>query len=499
MNACFSRFLFLLAVLPLLSPAQVSQDLAIDYMPLQSYGAIPNDFTYSTRKKVLDDQAENRKIKAAEQSAEFTIQTNYAIDKQLHGGTILLNDAVSVYINKVADELLRNDPGLRSRLNIYVTKVPETNAYSMDKGYIFINTGLIACAKSEAQLAFSLSHEISHYLKKHHLKTYLEFKKIEQEKYKRNTFADRDLKKFKFSKENELEADLEGYALYKNSAYDHHAARTAFDMLQYSYLPFEDTHFDTTFFNTATYQVPPKYFLKKTQQISNKEEKDDSYSTHPNIKKRKQQIDSLLAIEAPLQGKEFIVSEKTFYEIRDLCRFEECRLALTERDYMNAITSAYVLQQKYPDNLFLRKVIVKSLYAMILYKNGGLKYNSSSYKSEPIPDFTKTEGWSQQLNFFLDQVPPREMTVLALNYAWTNHRLFPKEDVFSNYSDSLMTILGRNFRISGPGFYRDSTGLNTAKITDDQYKYAFVELLQKDAGFAAKLDKIKTETIQTNN
>lgn len=474
-----------------------SQSLKDDYLPIKSSGFIPDDFTYSTKKKVEEDvkQLEEKENTVKDNHTSYTILTNYEIDKQLHGGNILLNDEITIYVNKVVDELLKDDLELRKQLKIFVTKIPETNAFCMGKGYIFVDIGLITQAANEAQLAYVLSHEIAHFVKNHNLKTYIEFKKIEKEKYKKKTFQDRDIKMFTFSKANETEADIVGYEMFKKSSYDLNSINTVFDVLQYSYLPFDEIKFDSTFFNDGDYIIAGKYFLKKTQEIKKKEDYDDTRSTHPNIKKRKESIDSLLGKIPKVTGKKFIVSEEIFYKVRDICRFEICRIFLVERNYLDAINSAYILQKKFPDNLYLQKIIMKSLYAMTLYKNGELKFDNESYRKGPIPDYTKTEGYSQRLNFFLDKLPQQEIAILTLNYIWNCHKKFPKETIFKKYSDSLFTMLPNKFHLGINDFYtktkEEVEKAENIKISSEHYyKFAFVKFLSNDLEFRTKFTEV---------
>lgn len=474
-----------------------SQSFRDNYIPIKSTGAIPDDFTFSTKNKVIEDvKRVEEKDYALEGSHEsYTIFINYEIDKQLHGGNILLNDEITGYINKIVDELLKDDIKLRSQLKILVTKIPETNAYCMEKGYIFVNIGLITQAVNEAQLAYVLAHEISHFVKKHNLKTFIEFKKIEKENYKKKTFEDRDIRMFTFSKANETEADIEAYKIYKKSNYDQACIKTVFDVLQYSYLPFDENKFDSTFFNDEDYIISSKYFLKRTQDIKTKEDYDDTKSTHPNIKKRKESIDSLLIRVSESSGKKFIISEEIFYRVRDICRFEICRIFLVERNYLDAINSAYILQKKFPDNLYLQKIIMKSLYAMTLYKNGDLKFDNESYRKGPIPDYTKTEGYSQRLNFFLDKLPQQEMAILTLNYIWNCHQKFPKETLFIKYSDSLFAMLPNKFHLGINDFYTKTKdeaekASNTKISSEHYYKFAFVKFLNNDPEFRTKFTEV---------
>jgi predicted Zn-dependent protease len=51
-----------------------------------------------------------------------------------------------------------------------VLDAPEVNAFAVPGGTVFVTKGLVQHMQSEAQLAGVLAHEISHVLRKHHLK-----------------------------------------------------------------------------------------------------------------------------------------------------------------------------------------------------------------------------------------------------------------------------------------------------------------------------------------
>jgi predicted Zn-dependent protease len=51
-----------------------------------------------------------------------------------------------------------------------VVESPNINAFAMPGGYVFITKGLFDHLRNEAELAGVLGHEISHVLRKHHLK-----------------------------------------------------------------------------------------------------------------------------------------------------------------------------------------------------------------------------------------------------------------------------------------------------------------------------------------
>nr|MDQ3046945.1 M48 family metalloprotease [Bacteroidota bacterium] len=135
---------------PILCVAQLSKD----YTPLTSSGALPEEFI-KTAKSLSEEELKTigyGNDRTAKQ--QFIISSNYFLRDLLLSGDVLINDPLGAYVNKVADELLKNDPELRKQIHIYVIKSPHVNAHAFDKGFIFVNTGLLAQLENEAQLAY---------------------------------------------------------------------------------------------------------------------------------------------------------------------------------------------------------------------------------------------------------------------------------------------------------------------------------------------------------
>jgi len=90
---------------------------------------------------------------------------------RLLGAAPLVNDApLQRYVNNVGRWLASQSerPDLPWRFG--VLEAPEVNAFAVPGGTIFVTRGLVQRMRSEAELAGVLAHEISHVLRKHHLK-----------------------------------------------------------------------------------------------------------------------------------------------------------------------------------------------------------------------------------------------------------------------------------------------------------------------------------------
>ncbi|HEY0031469.1 MAG TPA: M48 family metallopeptidase, partial [Bacteroidia bacterium] len=435
-------------LLPIASQAQY----ATAYAPLKSVGALPEEFLKTARALSEEELKTIGYSQDRNAKQQFVMSSNYYLRDLLLSGDVLINDPLGNYVNKVADELLKDDPELRKQIHIYVVKSPDVNAHAFDRGFIFINVGLLAQLENEAQLAYVLAHEITHVVRKHSVNQYIENIKLDRgtSTYETGSYEARDIAKYRFSKENETDADAEGLVRIKESNYSVKALNGAFDVLQYSYLPFELVDFKKSFFEDEYLILPDTVFLKKISEIKSNDDYDDSKSTHPNIRKRRAAVEPDLSVADEASRKKYIVSEEEFKKSRETARFESCRLYLIDRDYVNAIYAAYILLEKYPENVYLKGVVAKSLYNIAISKSGSKRYKTKyvystnnnaklSSKTYSIPDYEKIEGASQRLYYMLDNLDAKELNTIALSYAYRAHKKNPEDVVLSMLTDSLFS------------------------------------------------------------
>ncbi len=91
------------------------------------------------------------------------------IMRQIRGSRDYYEDAVLTdYLNRLGERLVAasDEPG--RRFEFFVVRDPSLNAFALPGGYIGIHTGLLSAARSEAELAGVLAHEIAH-VTQHHL------------------------------------------------------------------------------------------------------------------------------------------------------------------------------------------------------------------------------------------------------------------------------------------------------------------------------------------
>jgi beta-barrel assembly-enhancing protease len=85
----------------------------------------------------------------------------------LSSGELLDDTETSEYVWQVASKLTRTASANGYDFTFFVVRDPRINAFALPGGYIGINSGLLAAAQSESELASVLSHEIAHVTQRH--------------------------------------------------------------------------------------------------------------------------------------------------------------------------------------------------------------------------------------------------------------------------------------------------------------------------------------------
>jgi len=436
--------------------------------------------------KTIDDHQGRKKRK---QKEAFYKRSNYMLNEILLGGEVLFNDPVSSYVNNVADQVLQHVPDLQDELEFYVIKSTSANAFTTNNGVILVSLGLIAQLQDEAQLAFILAHEISHYQSNDVIRKFMEKKKIEagEGNYEDLDYGQIDWAQNKYSREIEIKADEGGWQIYKQTDYYVSELPGVMDVLHYSYLPFEDRPFQTDFLETKHLSFPDEYFLKKDE-INSIETTNEDYnavnSTHPNTKDRKEKLNNLIYGVDKKQEKSFLHSRDAFNHARNLARFEMSRLYYMDRDYVNAIYNSYLLLNEFPSNQYLRKIVAKSLYNLTVYKNNSLF-------TKVVKPHKQVEGEIQQLHNFLEELTEEELNATSLIYCWHLKQEFPDDKDLEILSKNLLKKFVTQHEdnleslsdISRQEAKRKQIAKDTASNTTNKYK---------------KINKLKTKLAPEN-
>jgi predicted Zn-dependent protease len=139
-----------------------------------AFAAAPAHAQFNLRDLNINKMIDTAKnvVKATTDIAEpEEINIGRDMASRLLGAAPLVNDAaLQRYVNNVGRWLASQSERPDLPWHFGVLEAPEVNAFAVPGGTVFVTKGLVQHMHSEAQLAGVLAHEISHVLRKHHLK-----------------------------------------------------------------------------------------------------------------------------------------------------------------------------------------------------------------------------------------------------------------------------------------------------------------------------------------
>ncbi len=263
---------------------------------------------------------------------------------------------VDHYLQSILKVITDANPELKGlTIRLFFSRDWWPNAYSLGEGTIAINAGLMIYLENEAELVFALCHELAHYYLDHSNKDIQknietvnsesfkkEMKRLSKEEYRVGEQLEKLVKEFAFgsrrhSRENEAEADRQGYLFMKRTGYDCGAIKTCLGLLDkvddsLIYQPLNPERL----FNFEEYPFK-KRWIEKESAIFGEMNKDDSPLTqaekdslksHPDCKKRITLLEDSIQHTGP--GKKFIVNEPLFRQLK-----KDFFVEMTEQEFRN--------------------------------------------------------------------------------------------------------------------------------------------------------------------
>jgi hypothetical protein len=409
---------------------------------IESKGEIPEDFLKSWGEKYTEQlkSESGHSEKELSQLDQFWLGQHHAIDELLMSGKLSFGDPISTYLNKIVDRILIDDPILRKQIRVYYYHSPAVNAFAVADGIIAIYTGLLAHVKSEAELAFVLSHEIAHYVEEHMYASYEEvvnnqaggwFSESLNPMAQFERFVDR-------RKEQEEDADAVGLELFLKTSYSLEAIDTVLSTLHHSYIPYGRLPIvgNPLALILPSYDIPAVYYRNKISPIDRDEDYEDDAHTHPNIGSRRRNLEAQF-VQRSLEEKpraDFLDPEKAFRKVQEFARFEQIRERILFGDFTTALYDIYVLEKVYPENDFLMLAKIKALFGLASFK-------AIDEISRVSPSPAKLEGPAQQMAHLIKQFNREQLISLALFASLEGEKKFPEKKFLKQYSDILSRYL----------------------------------------------------------
>ena len=148
-----------------LASALVLGLLSAPLLSCASAAAVPARGAASDPKKAEVRRAQpGFNLFSVEQDVEIGRQSAAEVQRQLP----MLNDrSVDRYLGRIVERLAAVAPGARYPYQIKAVNASEINAFALPGGPMYVNRGLLEAARSEAELAGVLAHEMSHVALRH--------------------------------------------------------------------------------------------------------------------------------------------------------------------------------------------------------------------------------------------------------------------------------------------------------------------------------------------
>lgn len=433
MHRAFIKQLCWSAVAILVGPATGQNIDFAEYKPAISQGPVPASLKRSTTstvqeniRKIKSNKAD-RKTKRLEQ--EHSIRVGFVEEELLTGGQILYGEPMSDYVEKVGLKVLESYPDLSEKLQFYVLRSHVPNAYTTSGGLVFVSIGLLARIENEAQLAVVLAHEIQHYVKRHSLQT---FKDVADAKKNLDGEAlETKLEQlYRFSKDQELEADDLGYEMISKTEYNLEEGIYGFEVLKYSAYPFLETPIAIDSFASEYYLFPDVLREKIAKEIQkadldNKksDEKDliNPNRTHPHLDMR------ILALKGRVEtmdmsGKQiYIIGKSAFDEMQKIARHELLLLFMRRADHGRTLYLSRIFEILYGPTPFVSRVKSMSIYALLNHKLSG--HDLDKYGCE----VSSNRGMWRPLTAGLKSLDAKELSAFSMRLLWLEYVKYPTD------------------------------------------------------------------------
>jgi len=422
--------------------AQNAQDLVPNTSSLPSEVFTPSAEKFKNTVLDLPDTLTKRERLVREQ---YYLESGFGIDEMMRSGVVLYNTEYNAYLDKIADHLLRDNMTLRNELNFYILRSPVVNAFAGAGGNIFISMGLLSMLETEAELAFVVGHEIGHIALEHGLDFYVKASEISKKSddntlFKRSSSFDMSsIARNLYSQDLEKSADLYGIDLLLKSQYvaDTNTLNAVFDVLKYSYLPYDEHPFPITFFEGPHYAISKNLILDSIKPVTGTPEiqtrNEALKSTHPSIGERRIIMRERMSEAHGNGSKDFVVSQSEFIKLRNDSRYALPLYYLHNQFFQDAIYLSYLGLQRDSNDVYLQKIIGKSLAGYAKFRNS--KEDKTYAEKARFEDY---EGQQQQLYYLLWAIHDVELNVMALLYNFNLHVKYPDDKEVLPVCQSLM-------------------------------------------------------------
>ena len=257
----------------------------------------------------------------AEQMEYYKILKTYNTQKGFDNNSYYLEwNELEKYLYKLVDTILPLNIKAKQPFDVFIERSIDYNAHALGNGFVFANIGLIAECKTEAELAYVLSHEIGHSVFNHGYMINSDLLSSFNQNDISGTIINYN-KMFEKSQAAELQSDSFAYQCINSVNYNLNAIKTSLDLIGYS-------------------EYVSQFYVSEFQRSSYKEYL-NKFSTHPSYNKRFKLLSkNISSIHKP--GKNFIIDSVYFNKVKKFAH-EECKkISMEEGDYQSTIKLSFI-------------------------------------------------------------------------------------------------------------------------------------------------------------
>ncbi|SEQ57804.1 Peptidase family M48 [Hyunsoonleella jejuensis] len=365
------------------------------------------------------------------------------LEEILENKKLLFDSRFETYTDSLFNILAVNNIALKDKnIEVFLSKKPSPNAFSIGNGTVIINIGLFSFLENEYQVLSVMAHEMAHELLKHSHKSIVNKATLNVSELGNNSDFTRSLKLNKYNKgalsfeklkdllyeegetkrKNEIEADSLGYLLYKNSKSPKREYLNALIALKkYDSVP--SIPLDSTIYKKV-FDLPEQPFSQ--QWMENEDFEAYNYGFY------KDKIDADSIKNHPEIENRIAILKKSFEELQ-----VETPVTNTTNVDSIFITLQHLANEAYVENLFYNNEYGLSIYLILkrlennfdddyLKKWLGINFNA-------MYDAKK----KYQLNRYVARVVPKEQSKSYqqfLNFIW-NLNLSEIKTIADHYSN----------------------------------------------------------------
>jgi Zn-dependent protease with chaperone function len=422
-----------------------SQRLTQTYRPSSFIDTIPGNLLKDIKARSVHTTAEihhpDRKVEA--KARQLSKKSSEYVINLFNSDQITTDEELSSYTENLV-RLLESKSGFsKEETLVFVSGNSSVNALSASEGVIVCNAGLISRLHNEAQMAFVLAHELSHYYLRHVQKSIVvaaeielnpgikkdirSIKRNEINQYSRMNSLMRSVRiSFtQHSREHELEADSLAVIQMMKSGYNVSEAvnvlrildsadvslnRKIIDLRSHFY--FKDYPFKKEWLN---YVKSSMYHVPKLKDDT------DSTKTHPDCKQR---IAAVSVIINTLLVNNAAPNSKSISYLRNLSEFEQIDSEFHSKHYGRSLFLTLLQLDLYPDNIYLHSMIGRNLYEI----HQSLKGHYFS-RVVDLPNDQFDENYNR-LIAFIHQLRTNELGSLAYYYMTSRNEVYFEDENF---------------------------------------------------------------------